>query len=512
MNQRLVRGLWLVLLAALALGLRLPRLAERPLHGDESVHCQKLWTLYSEHRYEYDPHEYHGPTLYYATLPIFWLRQPASYAATREVDYRLAPVVFGVVLVLLPALLVDGLGWPAALAAGLLTALSPALVYYSRYYIQETLFACFTLALIGAGWRYQRTARPGWLVAAGCAAGLMLATKETCLASFAALGLAAVAWRGRPAEPRLPGLWDVRRLAAAGCVALVTAAVLLSGFFTHPAGALGYLQTFTPWLERAGGTNLHRHEWSYYLSLLAWTHRSRGPVFTEALVLGLAGVGALGALRPAWLPRGASRRLVGVLALYTVLLTAIYSAIPYKTPWCVLTFLDGFVLLAGVGAAALVERAPGRLGRVAVVALLLAGCWHLGRLAWRASTDYATDARNPYAYAHTGPDVFDIEQRVNELLALDPRLVVKVVWTDDYYWPLPWYLRRVPDGRVGYYNQLPTDPLAPVVLAAATYTEAIERRLGATHEHTGTYGLRRKVPCELWVEKGLWERYMARRR
>jgi hypothetical protein len=30
-----------------------------------------------------------------------------------------------------------------------------------------------------------------------------------------------------------------------------------------------------------------------------------------------------------------------VLAFYTLILLALYSAIPYKTPWCLLGFLHG---------------------------------------------------------------------------------------------------------------------------------------------------------------------------
>ena len=65
----------------------------------------------------------------------------------------------------------------------MLTAISPALVFYSRYYIQETLLVFFTLAAVGCGWRYLRTHRLGWIVAAGASVGMMHATKETWILS-----------------------------------------------------------------------------------------------------------------------------------------------------------------------------------------------------------------------------------------------------------------------------------------------------------------------------------------
>ncbi len=47
------------------------------------------------------------------------------------------------------------------------------------------------------------------------------------------------------------------------------------------------------------------------------------------------------------------------LAFYTLVLTGLYAIIPYKTPWCMLSFLDGMILLAGVGAWAILLGFPG---------------------------------------------------------------------------------------------------------------------------------------------------------
>ena len=52
----------------LALALRLPRLAQRPMHTDEAVHAIKFGQLLENNDYRYDHFEYHGPTLNYFTL------------------------------------------------------------------------------------------------------------------------------------------------------------------------------------------------------------------------------------------------------------------------------------------------------------------------------------------------------------------------------------------------------------------------------------------------------------
>ena len=56
----------------IALALRLPGLAKRPMHGDEAVNAVKIGEDEGK-GYRYDPHEYHGPTLNYFSLIPAWL-------------------------------------------------------------------------------------------------------------------------------------------------------------------------------------------------------------------------------------------------------------------------------------------------------------------------------------------------------------------------------------------------------------------------------------------------------
>src|SRR5205814_10459669 len=106
---------------------------------------------------------------------------------------RLASVAFGVGLILLLLLLADGLGRQAAAWAAIFTAISPAMVFYSRYFIHEMLLLFFTALTLGAGWRYAQTRSARWAALTGAGLGLMFATKETLVITVAAIGLAAIA-------------------------------------------------------------------------------------------------------------------------------------------------------------------------------------------------------------------------------------------------------------------------------------------------------------------------------
>src|SRR5205807_133244 len=103
----------------------------------------------------------------------------------QESDFRRAVALLGAAMVPLLLLLGDGLGRRATAAAALLTAVSPAFVFYSRTFIQEVPLVFFTLAALGCAWRYRQSGRLAWLAAAAVCAGLMLATKETALLTFA---------------------------------------------------------------------------------------------------------------------------------------------------------------------------------------------------------------------------------------------------------------------------------------------------------------------------------------
>ncbi len=136
------------------LALRLARLDVRPMHHDEANQAVKFGALLERGEYHYDTQDHHGPTLYYLTLPAAWLRGQATLASLDERTLRGVTAVFGAATILLLPLLSGGAGRTAAATSAWLLALSPAMVFYSRMFIQESLFACFTLAFVIAVGRH----------------------------------------------------------------------------------------------------------------------------------------------------------------------------------------------------------------------------------------------------------------------------------------------------------------------------------------------------------------------
>jgi len=296
-------------------------------------------------------------------------------------------------------------------------------------------------------------------------------------------------------------------LLLAALVAVAVSALFFSSFLTNASGPLDSVRAYATYAQRAGGGGLHVHPWHYYLGMLVFAKYGPGPWWSEGVIVALGVVGAVAAFAGKGLGK-ASVALVRFLAVYTVVATLIYSIIPYKTPWCMLGFLHGMILLAGVGAVALVRLLPGRPAKVIASALLVAAACHLGWQAHRAGFRSASDPRNPYVYAHTSADLVNLANRVEELAAVHRdggEMLVRVIASPHDTWPLPWYLRRF--GRVGYWHELPENVDAPVVIASAEHRAAVEAKLLGRYQPM-YYGLRPGVLLTVYVDAGLWNDFL----
>jgi uncharacterized protein (TIGR03663 family) len=539
---------WMLLVLALAAGVRLARLDRRPMHCDEANQAVKAAVLWRTGEYRYDVTDHHGPSLYWLTLPSLALSGAKSFAETNEWSYRIVPAVFGIGAITLFFLFADGLGRGAVLAAALLTAVSAPMVFYSRYYIQETLLAFFTLGSIGTAWRYARTRKLPWAIAAGLCLGMMHATKETWILAAAA-GIVAIAitiWtnRGRKGSEHAGQEANLASgsqsspaplplfvpLLAAAIAACLVAVALYSGFGRSWDGPWKSIIAFGNYWHRGREAVEHIHPYYYYANLLFAYYPARGFFFTEGFVAALAVVGASVSLCPrlcAQSPqgdRGANLRLVPspallrFLALFTLALFGLYSLVPYKTPWCVLSFYLAMILLAGVGWQALVQIVPGRAAKALVLALLAAGTAHLGWQSYRLNFRLAADARNPYVYAHTPYDVPRLAERLNRFansLSGGNELSIHVVVPDNC-WPLPWYLRRFNQEHVCFWTDAArwveeSRSAAPpdLLFVGAEACDAVDAGLPPIYNCQVMFALRPGVFVRLYVRQDLWPAFIA---
>ncbi|MFO1448933.1 MAG: TIGR03663 family protein [Opitutaceae bacterium] len=468
-----MRAFCLTGILVLAAWLRLDDLGSRPMHADEANQAVKLGELLERGQYRFDPYDHHGPTLYYLALVPAWLRGEHTLAELTETTVRLTPALVGTASVLLLALLLIPLGWTPAWVAALLFAVAPAAVYYSRYFVQETLLLGFTLLTLLAGVRWRATRADRWIGVAGVGLGLMQATKASAPLFVVVAALVCLATRGLRDERRSEAAESgqaprmLRATVLALAIAALVAGVFYSSFLTHFAGLKDAVATYLPMAGRvsseAGG---HDKPVWYYVSLF-WRQRIGGYVWDQTPFLVLVALGGVEVIR---------RRVRAEWRVfaYGLALACCLSAVPYKTPWVVIHLLP-----AGCGIAAIW---PGRWGqrggwRAGVALLVVAGVtvWQ-GLQVRQAVFLRPADPRNPLAYVHSSPDV----KKVAALAAKAGPGPIKVI--SEEYWPLPWYLRT--RAEVGYWPTVPTNCDGALVLVSPALAGAVRERLVGRYEES----------------------------
>ena len=229
---------WAPFLSVFLLGaiLRFWGLGDKPLHHDESLHAYfSLQLLHNMENwlgcfspgascYHYDP-LLHGPFQFHFIALVYKISQlvGAPDNGVNTTTVRILAATLGTIIVCLPYFLRDYLGkWGAWLACFLL-AVSPSMVYFSRFAREDIYMACFTLLLVVSVARYIRDRKMRWLLLAALALSLSYATKEATFLTVAVFGSffgALVAWElglRRPVSSRLSredAPWYVPRTAA----------------------------------------------------------------------------------------------------------------------------------------------------------------------------------------------------------------------------------------------------------------------------------------------------------
>lgn len=146
-------------------------LGSRALHHDESLHAVFSYYLYNGQGYQHDP-LMHGPFLFHATAFIFWLFGDSDFTV------RVAPALFGVLIVAFPWLLRKWFGLRGALIAVFLTLISPTILYYSRFIRHDIFALLWTLIVVYGILKYLDEGEDRWLVVTGAGLALFYSTKE----------------------------------------------------------------------------------------------------------------------------------------------------------------------------------------------------------------------------------------------------------------------------------------------------------------------------------------------
>ncbi|MDO8751206.1 MAG: TIGR03663 family protein [Dehalococcoidia bacterium] len=213
--------LWaFVLIILLALGLRMWDLGARALHHDESLHAIYSWYIYDGRGYRHDP-MMHGPFKFFGTAAVYWLLWASDATA------RLLPALFGTALVALPLLLRRHLGRIGTLVTSLMLALSPTMLYFSRFTRDDMYMAVWALLLVAFMWAYLDTRKRRYLVLSSVVLAFAFSTMENAYILVAVLGSYLIIASATDVVPWLLGRKRLRDFSPQGEILVLMATLVL---------------------------------------------------------------------------------------------------------------------------------------------------------------------------------------------------------------------------------------------------------------------------------------------
>ena len=498
---------WLIL--ALAAFLRFFLLGIKPPHFDEGINGWFVDQVMKNGFYRYDPTNYHGPLHFYVLLLSESLFGRNLWAL------RLPVVLVSIGCVWLALKFEPFVGKNVSRIAALAMALSPGFVFYGRYAIHEVWLQFFSMIFILGLLGLWRRGTLTYLWCAGVGLTGMILTKETYAIHVACALLAIPTVAISYALNRVPDAkpakqtWSWIDLAMIMIVGGFAIVFFYSGTFFNWSGVKGLYLAFKAWTETGAAGHGHEKAWDYWLKLmgplpdvggndspLQRLRNGRADAFGYELPM-LAGL-----ILCAFCQKFKNLNL-RYLAIYGVGVLFVYSIIPYKTPWCIISINWPFLFL---GAAALVflwDNLPGFTRYISVVVgLFLFG--HLAYKSYGLNFVHYDDPKELYAYVQTYRDYRKFVDPILQKLRLDPsakRHLHGLILLDSYF-PIPWVIDEIPE--IGYYSEgpdkWPKDLNADFIAALDSDSSDVENRLTKKY-FVETFRLRDGMdPCKAYFK------------
>ncbi len=441
----------------LGLFLRLYALDLKLLHHDEAVHAWFAYKLVTEGTYTYDP-MYHGPLLYFLTAGMFWIFGDSDLVA------RILPALFGAAIIpLIYAIYRLGyLDQRQTLIAALLVAISPNLIYFSRFLRHDIFQLFFTVLILVALLAYIERGKLRYALLAGLAIGGGMTLKEDMPIFLIVLILFAVylLWKRHIS---LPKTW-LRDTIALIIVALGIMVIFYSSFGTQlEVIQTGWIRAYEHWVAMHGMCRICGPWYFYILLFLLY----EVPIF----LLAIYGTAQF-AIRHNPFSRlverfGRNRRRAGEETVIEGLHVPEPVREMEKTPWDKkeLFFLFSlFWLAVSLAAYAYIgEKVPWLIVHqlmpmifVAVylmtprkTLLALIGCVFLIVMSWHVAFVPA-DVNEPIVQVQNSEDM----RLVMKLIDVSDTVVI----ASENYWPLPWYYRGEKWEKMQFYGKLIDEP------------------------------------------------------
>lgn len=444
------------------------------LHHDEAIHSWFSYQLLTKSTWAYDP-SYHGPFLYFVTAGMF-----SAFGAS-DLVARLLPALFGFLLIPLVYCIyrIGYIDRNQTLVVSLFLAISPDMIYFSRFLRHDIFMLFFTFLLIVAMFYYFEYGKFRFAFIAAIATAGALSCKEEMpvlliiIASYFILSL----WWGRYT---LPSRWK-RDLIIGTLLVIALCCTLYTGFGGHPNTIVGdnfsvtmegvfFDYKTTGWYQAIDHwSDMHNQQrlggpWFYYTPLNLLYEL---PIFFLTIIgmiqIMLSGSGlsvfyrrlknwnshrhfqlstsdlatvSINQLKNAQQTNAKSEEFFRFCMYWMLLTMAFYAYVGEKVPWLIIPQLLPMCFVA-------VYKLNWQK-----IAIGLAGCIFLLVMTWHVAFIPA-DISEPIVQVQNSEDMREVMKLMD---ASD-----KVVIASKDYWPLPWYFRGDRWNKITLYSSVPEE-------------------------------------------------------
>lgn len=400
--------------------LRFLLLNNKPIHFDESINMWFVQRIIEDGFFKYDPTNYHGPLMFYMIHFVQF------FTGFDFISTRWVATIFSFLTVVLlwfgPVQHRRAFRW-----ASLLLLISPAMGFYGRSGIHESSFVFFqVLGFISFHYLLEKDFKKFWWSFIGSLLGMM-ALKETfvvlILALIPAFAMVMVTERKTLKYSawwaQMKASFKTREVYMPVFAMFLVFLGVYSGFGGNPKGLADFFVALMPWLKTGVGGNGHEKEFLHWTKLMGVNEMAVLAGFVAAIPF---------ALKNKW---------IRFYLVSTFFLWLIYSLIPYKTPWCIISIMWPFAVVSGFAIDEITTRWPG-WPRYATFAVLAGMC------AWEAKIHYQIvyrdpiDMTHPYVYVNSTYQMKEFIAQTQNLVKEQQLLREQMVQVGtEESWPIP---------------------------------------------------------------------------
>jgi uncharacterized protein (TIGR03663 family) len=452
----------ILLIFFITIFLRFWQLDLKLFHHDEAIHSWFSYELLTKGSWAYDP-SYHGPFLYYVTAGMFSLFGDSDFVA------RLLPALFGALLIPLVYCIyrIGYIDKRQTIFAALFLALSPNMVYFSRFLRHDIFMLFFTFLLLVAVLYYLEFGKTRYAIIAALAMAGGLSCKEempVIILIFASFFLYTL-WRKKI---KLPADWRYDLLIGFFIVIGIMC-IMYSAFGAHIETLIGqnFQLNTTGWYRAVEHwTEMHNQQrlggpWFFYIPLYLLYEL---PIFILAIIGTIQFIGkdihpslfikqilyriqyrgseipmpklaavSLQQLRTQKPGYSKSDEFFRFCIYWMILIMGFYAVVGEKVPWLIIPQLLPMCFVAVY-----------KLNWQKMI-FAIAGCIFLILITWHVAFIPA-DINEPIVQVQNSEDLRDVMQLID---ASD-----HVVIASKNYWPLPWYYRGDLWKKIKFYGDI----------------------------------------------------------